>query len=203
MQDLVGPGRDGIPVRDEEKGLAAAEAAEEAVEQQLLGRGVQRGGGLVEDQDPAVAQQGAGDGDALALSLAQARALLAAGRVKPLGQVEDEVRDGGVQGVPQLLVRGVGAGQQEILADGAAEQGIPLRDIEEIVADGRSGLIGAFRPVDLDPSGIGTEQAQDQPAERALAGARGAHDHRHRAWLEVVGEMVQDGVRPVRIGVRP
>src|SRR5437868_6688343 len=57
---------------------------------QPLAFGVERRGRLVEQQDRRLAQQGAGDGDALALATREARAVLAEEGVEALGQFAQE-----------------------------------------------------------------------------------------------------------------
>ena len=52
---------------------------------------VERGGRLVEQEDRRVLQEGAGDGDPLALAAGEPRARLADGGVVALGQVKDEL----------------------------------------------------------------------------------------------------------------
>src|SRR5581483_587965 len=53
--------------------------------------GIETGGGLVKDQDGSVTNQGAGDGDALALSSGQGHSALANNRVKAIGHAFDEL----------------------------------------------------------------------------------------------------------------
>ena len=65
-------------VGDDERGAAAGEAVEGAADQRLA-LGVERGGRLVEEQDRRVAQDGAGDREALALAAGE----LAGGRARP------------------------------------------------------------------------------------------------------------------------
>ena len=54
-------------------------------------RRVERAGGLVEDQDARVLEDGAGDGDALLLAAGEFQAALADAGVVALGQAQDEV----------------------------------------------------------------------------------------------------------------
>ena len=55
--------------------------------------------------------------------------------------VMHETGDGRVQGLLDLLLRGVGIAHQKILADGPAEERIPLRDIDEVAAGAGRSLI--------------------------------------------------------------
>ena len=72
-------------------------------------------------------EQSAGDGDALGLTFAESTTPLSQFGVESVGQVEDEVGTGGMEHSAQFVVGGVGAGQLEVVADGAAHQGIALR----------------------------------------------------------------------------
>ena len=68
--------------------------------------GVERRGRLVEQQQRRVAQQGAGDGDALALAAREARAALAEIGVEPLRQPAQEFGGIGRLGrLPELARR--------------------------------------------------------------------------------------------------
>jgi hypothetical protein len=89
----------------------------------LLGLGIDRRGGLVEDQDARVDQQRAGDGDALALAARQALAAFADQRIVAVRQAQDEVVGmGGAGGGDDLLARGVGLAVGDVLGNGAEEQ---------------------------------------------------------------------------------
>ena len=72
----VGEGDGGRPVGDDERRAAAHDLGQGVADLVLLG-GVDRGRGVVEDQDPGVGEDGPGDGDALALSARQRVAPLA------------------------------------------------------------------------------------------------------------------------------
>ena len=83
--DAVGQAQRRAAVGDEERGAAGHDLAERGVDL-LLGRGVDRRRGVVEDQDPGVGDDGPGQGDALAL---------------PAGQREPPLADHGVVAVGQ------------------------------------------------------------------------------------------------------
>ena len=69
-QDLVGVDDGREPVRDHERGRAAARPLQLGLDGPLVGR-IERRGGLVEDQDRRVLQQRARDRDALLLAARQ------------------------------------------------------------------------------------------------------------------------------------
>ena len=62
-----------------------------------LGRGVHAGGRVVEDEDPRLRQQGAGDRHPLPLAAGQGQAALADERVEPVGERVDELAEARAQ----------------------------------------------------------------------------------------------------------
>ena len=99
-----------------------AGAAGEGGEQPAAGVGVEAGRGLVEQQHPAVEQQGPGQRDPLPLAAGQAAAPLADPGVVALRQPLDErVRVGLHRGQPHLAERGVGAGEGDVVADAGVQ----------------------------------------------------------------------------------
>ena len=75
-QDLVGMHQRAQPVRDDERHAVLGEALHRRADA-LLGAGVDRGGGIVEDQHRRPQHQAAGDRQALALAAGQRHAALA------------------------------------------------------------------------------------------------------------------------------
>ena len=84
---------------------------DEGVEARLdlgLGLGVEGGGGLVEEEDFRVPEEGAGDGDALLLAAGDADAALADASVVAVGEVDDEPGQREVSGErSRRLLRGL------------------------------------------------------------------------------------------------
>src|SRR5437588_4584260 len=119
IDDLVGVGDGGEVVGDDDGGAPGHESAQRG-QQALAGLGVQACGGLVQQQDRRVTDQGAGDGDALALPAGQQPAALSDAGVIALGQRGDEVVRVGVdRGGDQLVVGGLGASGADVVGDGA------------------------------------------------------------------------------------
>ena len=81
-------------------------------------------------------QQSACDGYALCLSLAESAALFAAWGVESLGELEYEVGHGDLECVAELLFGGIGIAEQEVVAYGAGEECVALRDVGEVDACG-------------------------------------------------------------------
>ena len=75
-QDLVGAADGGEAVRDDEGRPALHEEVEAGLDQGF-GLGVERAGGFVEDEDAGVGEDGAGDGETLALAAGELDAALA------------------------------------------------------------------------------------------------------------------------------
>ena len=84
--DLVGVAHGGEPVGDHQHGPLLHQAVDRLLHQPLR-FGVERAGGLVQDQDRRVAQQRPGDGDPLALAARQPGAPLAQDRVVALREL--------------------------------------------------------------------------------------------------------------------
>ena len=74
--DAVGQAQRRAAVGDEDRRAALHDLAQRGVDL-LLGRGVDRRGGVVEDEDARVGEEGPGQGDALALAARQREAPLA------------------------------------------------------------------------------------------------------------------------------
>ncbi len=109
-------------MRDEDRCLAAQEGAERP-DHQLAGVGIEAGGGLVEDQEGRLADERAGDRDALALAAGEVRPSLAEQRVVPRREFGNEVVGVGQLGCgDNLIPGGVGDAVPDVVRDGATEE---------------------------------------------------------------------------------
>ena len=107
-----------------------------------LAFGVERRGGFVEQQQRRVAQDGAGDGDALALAARERDAAFADLGVETLRQRGDESRRmSELGGARDLGVGGVRPAETDIVAHGGCEHDAVLRHQRDA---------GAQRPPDRD-----------------------------------------------------
>jgi len=135
-ENLVGATDGGEAVGDHEGGAALHEEVE-AVLDEGLGFGVERARGLVEYEDAGVGEDGARDGEALALTAGELDAALADDGVvafgKTLGELVDS-RDGA--GFEEVFFAGGGAGEFYVFADGAVEEESFLKDEAELLAVG-------------------------------------------------------------------
>ena len=159
-----------------------------------LGVEIDLAGGLVEDEQGAVGEEGAGQGDALSLSAGQPQPLLPQARLQAVGHAADLVVEvGGLQGEPQARIVGIGVGQAEVVGDGAGEQ--PGR----LGHDGAGGADGVLRArgrggADHAHGACGGEQvAAGQCDERGLARPGGPDDGDVLAGLHSEIDTGQDG----------
>src|SRR5690606_5213820 len=112
----------GDAVGDDEDG-AVAGGGEEFPDDAGLPAFVDRAGGLVEDEDRGVGEQGPGQGEPLALAAGKGGAAFAEDGGVSVGQGGDLVVHAGRAGRPgQFVVGGVGCGQAQIRGDGVVEE---------------------------------------------------------------------------------
>ena len=159
-----------------------------------LGLGVERGGGLVEDQDRSVLQHRAGDGEALALAGRELRAALAQQRVEAVLLALDElVGAGDPRGLAHRLVVGLGHRVADVLADGGAEQQVLLQRHGDLRPQALHLEVAQVALVDLDRPRLRLEQAQQQRHQGGLAGAGGPDDRGDRADAGLEAHVLEGG----------
>ena len=161
-------------VRDQDR-RATAHQRLQPVEHRGFAGGVEAAGRLVEDEDRRVAQQRAGDADALALAARQREPLRAEVGVVAQRQRADElVRRRRARGRHDVRARGVG-GVGDVVVHRAAEQHRVLEHDRDLLAQPRERAVARVAPVDQHAPGGRVEEARDQRAERRLPGSRRAH----------------------------
>ena len=166
-QAAVGADHAGQPVRQDQRAAAFHQPVQRLLDQRFV-LGVDRGQRLVQDQDGRVAQQRAGDRQALALAAGQLQpAFTDAGGVA-VGQRHNEVVDVGGAGGAQLLAAGVGAAQAQVVLDGAVEQ-------HDVLAHQR----------DLRQQRVGVELVQVMAAHAHRAGLRHAPRSSRRTMVDL------------------
>ena len=114
---------------DDEHGAAGHEPVEGVGDGGLAGLVLVRGG-LVEHEQRCVAQEGPGDGDALALAAGEARAGLPHGRLEALGQALDELGRRWRRAAASATTassEASGPGQADVVGDRAVEEVRALR----------------------------------------------------------------------------
>ena len=135
--------------------------------------GVQPGRGLVENQDRRVADDGAGDGDALALAAGQRDATLAHHRVVAVGHRVDElVRVGQFGRALDLRGRARRLAVRDVLPDGRAKEQRVLQHKAHLVAQRLQLVPPDVRALDDDLPGDRVVEPWNQAHERRLARRR-------------------------------
>ncbi len=134
----------------------------ERVADQALALGVERAGGLVEDQDARVLEQRARDRHPLLLAAGELHPALAHQRVVALREPGDElVRVGGLGGGEDLLLAGVGPGVADVVGDRVGEEHRLLGDGADLLA----------QPLRIELAQIASEERH--PAGRLVIGDNG------------------------------
>ena len=155
--------------------------------------GVEAVGGLVEHQQPGLAQQAGRDAEALAHAVGVAADLA----VGPVGQVDD-LQDLLEQPGPDAAVEErealevLPAGQVGVEAGALDEAGDAVQHADAGVGPG---LVE-----DPDRAGVGPDQAEEHPQERRLAGAVGPEDPVDLARGHADGDVVDGADRPEGLG---
>ncbi len=160
--------------------------------QPRVGREVQGREAVVEHVHLGAADQRARDGDPLPLPAGEVRAALVDRGVEPLGHGPDEI--GGLrdrQGVPQLLVGGVGPADAQVAAHGAAEEEGPLGHQPDPRPEVVAGQRADVDAVDEDRARGHVEKPRHQRHQRGLARSGRPHDRRRLARRRQEGDASQ------------
>ena len=169
--DAVGEFEGGPAVGDDHGGGPADGFAQRGVDLGLHA-GVDRRGGVVQDEDGRVAQQRPGQRDALALAAGQGQALFADDRVVALREAFDELVGPGDRGGPPdpVLVR-VRVAVGDVGADGVGEQQALLEDVADPGAQRVEGQLADVGAADQHRTGRHVVEARQQGGRGGLAGA--------------------------------
>lgn len=191
--DAVGELEGGAAVGDEERRTARHHLLEGLVDL-VLDAGVDGGGRVVEEEEPGVGEDGAGEGDALALAAGEGEPVLADGGVVAVRQVGDEpVGLGGAGGLFDLLPGGVGEAVGDVGADGVGEQEAVLGNEPDGRAQGRLGEFADVVAADEDGPVGHVVEAGHQEGDGGLAAAGRADDGDGLAGFDGEREPVEDG----------
>ena len=162
----------GKPMRDDQAGTVEHEVVERLLDH-VFGFGIEGAGGLVQNEQGRVLEQGAGDGDALLLPAGEPDPAFADGRFVALGQFGDEaVGIGGpCGGAHALHVRRPGriAPVGDVFSDGRVEQEGVLRHHRYGTPQGRQRIVRERLAVQEDFPALRVVEAGDQVHERGLA----------------------------------
>ena len=135
-QNLIGAA-DGREAVGNDEGRAPLHQLTEPGLDHGFGLGVERTGGLIENENARLGQQSAGDREPLALAAGELDAALAddgvVGIREALGKL---VHAGRAAGEEKLLFGGVGARKEDVFADRAVEEKRLLQDHAQLGAEG-------------------------------------------------------------------
>ena len=129
-------------------------------------------GGLVQDHDRRVLQEGTGDRDALGLAAGDGQASGTHAGIQAAGQGVDKLTQVcGTQGLDELVIRGSGGCQEEVVTQRAGEQVGGLLDDRGLGAHPRQGRGGQVNAVEAHATAGGAQVPLQQRRDRGFAGA--------------------------------
>src|SRR5579863_5206250 len=192
--DLIGAADGGKAVRDDEGGASLHEIGETVLDH-FLGFGIEARRCLVENEDAGLGENGAGDGDALALAAGELDAALADDRVIFVGEGFGEFVDpGDAAGAQNFFFGGIGARESYVLANGSIEQERFLKNDAETGAVGVEAYRAQIFAIDANHSLRGHIERADQADRGGLARTGGADESAHRSGLGAKRNVVQNFV---------
>ena len=145
-----------------------------------FGLGVYAGGGFVQDKDAGIAEDGPGNGEALAFTTGDADAPLANGGVVAFREVEDKVVGvGGRRRGDDFVHGGFGFAVGDVLGHGAVEEKGVLEDDPDLFSKGLEADVADVVSVDEDRPFLQVVEPADEVDQGGLACAAvsGQADH--------------------------
>src|SRR2546423_5014486 len=147
---------------------------------------------LVQDQHRAVLQEGAGNGDALALAARELDAALTHLGVVPLGEPDDElVGVGRLRRRDHVTLAGPWPGVSNVLGDAGREEHRILRYYRELSSEVLKPEVPEVNAVEPDLTFSRVVEPREQADQRALAGAGRTRDPKAGTRLDVERDVVQ------------
>ena len=189
--DLVGHGHGGQLVGNHDQRAPAAQPRQRLGDGGLV-FGIQRGRGLIDQQNGRILDERTRDGDALALAARQARPALAHRRVQALRQALDDFGHAGLaRGFHHLGIAGLRAAHADVVGNGALEKVAVLEDLADLPGQPLARDLAHVDAAHQNAALLHIEKACDQPQHGRFARARGAHQRRHRARLHAQAQAAQ------------
>ena len=180
-------------MRDHEDGAVFHESVEGGLDE-VLGLGIDAGGGFVEEEDGRVLEEGAGDGEALFFAAREFDAALADIGVELLGERFDEGLATGIrESGPELFFGSVAAGEEEVFAHGAVEEEGLLSHVADIFAQGGFVDLGELVPIDEDAALVVVIEARQEVDDGGFASSGGADESDGLAGEGFEIEVGEDG----------
>ena len=153
---------------------------------------VDAGGGLVQNDDGGVFQNGAGDGDALLLTAGEGAAALTHHGVIAVGQRHDEIVAAGLfGGLDHLRLGGVGLAEEDVGPDSVVEQVHVLEHHGDVAEQAVTGELLQAVAAHGDVAGLGIVEPGQQTANGRLAAAGGADDGGGGLFRDGEGDVLQ------------
>ena len=178
-------------MRRPDHGPALGDLEQRAVDRGLRGL-IERRRRLVQQQHRGIADDGAGNGDALALAARERIAAFADRGVVLLRQAHDVAVDFGLaRRLHDLLVARAFLAEPDVFPDRHVEQHVLLEHYRHAPAQRFAGDLADIDAVDGDAPFIGHVETQDQIEQCALAGAAGADDRDALSGIELEAEIVE------------
>ena len=147
---------------DQQRGAPLQQAAQGGVDL-LLDAGVDRRGGVIEDEDVGIGEEGACESHPLALAARKGEAPLADDGVVAAGEGEDElVRFRGLGGGDHVVEGGVGDAESDVVPDRVGEEEALLEDHADLAAQGVEGDVAHVGVVDAYLPGLHVVEAGQQ-----------------------------------------
>ena len=183
---------DGGEAMGHDKSRAAREEGLECLLHKAFAFGIESAGGLVEDEEAGVGEDGAGNREALPLSAAEEGAAVANLSIVALGLLHDEIVGlGYLRSTDYLLHRGLGHSEGDIVADGVVEEVGLLRDNSDMMAQRRERIGRERLAVDEDLAAAAVVETHEEVGQGALARPRAANKGHHGASGNRKADIVQ------------
>ena len=178
-------------MRDEDRGAIGHQVTQRVVDR-LFGRRIHRRGGIVEDQDPRIGEDGSGQGDPLTLAARQREPTFADDGVVTVGQrVDERLGTTGASRGAYFFVGCVGFGVGDVGADRVREEERIFEHDSDLAAKRGEGDVTHVDPVDQYPALRHVVEAGQQRGDRGLARSAGSDERDDLAGLDVQVELIE------------
>ena len=199
-KDLVGVLHGGNALGNDDPRGVGNRLTERAADQRV-GLGVHRAGGVVQNEDLRLFEQGARDAKALLLAAGDVGAALVDDSVIPVGETFDELIGTGLAArLPALFQGGVSLAPAEVVEDGPGEQGALLQDHRNLVAKDLHGIFPDIDAAHLHRALGHVVQAGHQVHEGGFTAAGTADDADGLAGADVQVDVFQGVVTALLVG---
>ena len=157
--------------------------------------GIERRGGLVEQQDRGAFQQGASHRNPLPFTARQTTTTLTDAGIPSTGQASCDLVDPG-QGscLPDLLVSGIRVTDANVLRQGGVVEVDVLEDHGELTHELLGRLVAHVQSADTHRPQVDVPEPRHEPEQGRLASPRGADNGRQSPSGSSKGDVMDDGM---------